>query len=119
MLANKALANRLAKPRMLDARWSSKTMLIPSNGNASAPPLLGVVLARNAYREKTREGLAMAVTKRPAKKPAKPAPPLTWKDQGVEAPDDADLAALQKRYGPPQPRDPLPGQPALLPEVQA
>jgi hypothetical protein len=26
-----------------------------------------------------------------------------------------DLAALQERFGPPQPRDPLPGQPALFP----
>ena len=44
-------------------------------------------------------------------------PLLTWRDLDVEPPTDGvasqDLAALQKKYGPPQPRDPLPGQPAL------
>jgi hypothetical protein len=43
--------------------------------------------------------------------------PLTWREAGVDVPEDADLAALQKKYGPPQPRDPIPGQPALLPEA--
>jgi hypothetical protein len=61
------------------------------------------------------EGEVMPTTKKP-KRPA----PLTWREAGVELhpgePEDADLAALQKKYGPPQPREPLPGQPALLPE---
>jgi hypothetical protein len=50
-------------------------------------------------------------TKKPKKRPT----PLTWNDAGVDVPEDADLAALQKKYGPPQPREPLPGQPTLLP----
>lgn len=38
------------------------------------------------------------------------------KDETDEAQAAADLAALQKRYGTPQSRDPMPGQLSLFPE---
>jgi hypothetical protein len=61
----------------------------------------------------------MSTIQKPAKKPPKPkrAPLRTWEDEGRE---DVDLNELPfgGRFGPPQPRDPIPGQPPLLPEEQ-